>query len=120
MTEIEPKPAITTVKDLLLQNPDGLREVVRAVMQEVLESEMTEAIGASKSERTPDRIGYRSGYYGRTLITRVGKLELRVPQESYAGIWVTGSDQAAWLTGISMTSTPFWNLTPSTSLGNWF
>jgi len=81
MTEIEPKPAITTVKDLLLQNPDGLREVVRAVMQEVLESEMTEAIGASKSERTPDRIGYRSGYYGRTLITRVGKLELRVPQD---------------------------------------
>ena len=81
MTEIEPKPAIATVKELLLQNPDGLREVVRAVMQEVLESEMTETIGASKGERTADRIGYRSGYYGRTLITRVGKLELRVPQD---------------------------------------
>ena len=27
------------------------------------------------------RQGYRSGYYGRTLITRVGKLELRVPQD---------------------------------------
>jgi hypothetical protein len=37
-----------------------------------------------------------------------------------AGIWVDGVGQAAWLTGISMTSTPFWNLTPSTSLGNWF
>ena len=24
---------------------------------------------------------YRSGYYGRTLVTRVGKLELRVPQD---------------------------------------
>jgi hypothetical protein len=27
-------------------------------------------------------------------------------------------DQAAWLAGISMTSTPFWNLTPWTTLGN--
>src|SRR3712207_8776992 len=26
-------------------------------------------------------ICYRAGYYGRTLITRVGKLELRVPQD---------------------------------------
>ena len=28
-----------------------------------------------------DRLGYRAGSYGRTLITRVGKLELRVPQD---------------------------------------
>jgi hypothetical protein len=27
------------------------------------------------------RQGYPSGHYGRTLITRVGKLELRVPQD---------------------------------------
>jgi hypothetical protein len=27
------------------------------------------------------RLGYRSGCYGRTPITRIGKLELRVPQD---------------------------------------
>ena len=43
--------------------------------------EMTEALGAEKSERTAGRLGYRSGYYGRTLITRIGKLELHVPQD---------------------------------------
>jgi transposase-like protein len=42
---------------------------------------MDEALGATKGKRTPNRQGYRSGYYGRTLITRVGKLELRVPQD---------------------------------------
>lgn len=42
---------------------------------------MDAALGASKGERTEGRLGYRSGYYGRTLITRVGKLELRVPQD---------------------------------------
>ena len=81
MTRTNPKPAIATVKDLLLSDPDSLREVVRAVMQEMLEAEMTEALGAGKGERTTERLGYRSGSYGRTLITRVGKLELRVPQD---------------------------------------
>src|SRR5690242_16800558 len=42
---------------------------------------MDEAVGAEKGERTPSWLGYRSGYYARTLITRVGKLELRVPQD---------------------------------------
>ncbi len=51
------------------------------MVQEVLESEMTDALGAGKGERTSARIGYRSGYYTRTLVTRVGKLELRVPQD---------------------------------------
>ncbi|WJI67365.1 IS256 family transposase [Mesorhizobium sp. C399B] len=81
MTKTEVKTASAAVKDILLSNPDGLHEVLRAVMQEVLEAEMDEALGASKSERTPEGLGYRSGYYGRILVTRVGKLELRVPQD---------------------------------------
>src|SRR4051794_23098443 len=42
---------------------------------------MDEALQAEKSERTTGRLGYRSGHYGRTLVTRVGKIELRVPQD---------------------------------------
>jgi putative transposase len=60
---------------------DGLKELLREVLQEVLEQEMTDALGAEKGERTAGRLGYRSGYYGRTLVTRVGKLELRIPQD---------------------------------------
>jgi hypothetical protein len=81
MTSIKDKPAAAAIKDLLSQSPDGLREIVRAVMQEMLEAEMTDALQAEKGERTASRLGYRSGYYTRTLITRVGKLELRVPQD---------------------------------------
>src|SRR3546814_16762080 len=47
----------------------------------MLEAEMDEALGAGKSERSDARLGYRSGHYPRTLVTRVGKLELRVPQD---------------------------------------
>ena len=69
------------LKGLLAGEHDILKELVRTVVQQTLEAEMDAAIGAAKSERTEGRLGYRSGYYGRTLITRVGKLELRVPQD---------------------------------------
>jgi putative transposase len=81
MTKTESKLAVAAAKELMKGNPDGLREIVRTVLQEVLEVEMTDALGAAKSERTAARLGYRAGYHGRTLITRVGKLELRVPQD---------------------------------------
>ena len=63
------------------QEGDFLRPMVKTVMEEVMAAEMEEALGAGKGERTAGRLGYRSGYYGRKLITRVGTLELRVPQD---------------------------------------
>ena len=68
-------------KALMAGQEDFLRPLIQEVVQQVLEAEMDEAIGATKGERTASRAGYRSGYYGRTLVTRVGKLELRVPQD---------------------------------------
>lgn len=69
------------LKEIFAEQEDLLRTLIQQVVQQVLEAEMDEAVGAHKSERTPDRLGYRSGYYSRTLMTRVGKLELRVPQD---------------------------------------
>jgi putative transposase len=68
-------------KDLVTGHEDFLKPLVQEVIQQMLELEMEETLHAGKSERTTERKGYRSGYYGRTLITRVGKLELRVPQD---------------------------------------
>jgi putative transposase len=68
-------------KELMSEDADFLKPLLKEVVQQVLEAEMDEALGAQKSERTGERVGYRSGYYNRALITRVGKLELRVPQD---------------------------------------
>jgi putative transposase len=46
----------------------------------VLETEMTEHVGAAPHERTAERKGHRNGYKPRTLRTRVGTLNLLVPQ----------------------------------------
>src|SRR6202011_4587996 len=81
MTKRHGKSGTIDIKALLAGDEEFLRALVRTALQEVLEAEMTEALGAEKGERAAGRQGYRSGYYGRTLITRVGKLELRVPQD---------------------------------------
>src|ERR1700674_3296786 len=81
MTRKEHKAERIDLKALAGDGRDFLRQLIRATLQEVLEAEMTDVLGAAKSERTAGRNGYRSGYYGRSLITRVGKLELRVPQD---------------------------------------
>ena len=60
---------------------DHLADDEEFVRRLVLESEMTEFLGAGKSERTQTRLGYRSGYYRRDLTMKVGEIELRVPQE---------------------------------------
>ena len=69
------------VEALLGQDGEMLRRLMQEALQQVLEAEMTEAVGAAPGERTAGRLGYRAGYYNRGLVTRIGKLELRVPRD---------------------------------------
>lgn len=69
------------VKEILTKDGDLLRNIIQEILQELLEAEMDETLAASKSERSETRLGYRSGYYQRTLLTRVGKISLRVPRD---------------------------------------
>jgi putative transposase len=75
------KPSVVSIEGLLGQNRDVFKELLRESLQEALAAEMTEAIGAEPGERTAERSGYRAGYYSRSLVTRIGKLELRVPRD---------------------------------------
>ena len=68
-------------KAIMAGQTDVLKPLVQEVLQQVLEAEMDEALGADRHERTAGRLGYRSGHYRRNLVTRVGRLELRVPQD---------------------------------------
>ncbi len=65
----------------LLDDPEFLRGLVRGALQAILEAEMTAHLGAGPYERGPQRTGYRNGHKPRTLTTRVGRIELRVPQD---------------------------------------
>ncbi|MBK6805011.1 MAG: IS256 family transposase [Betaproteobacteria bacterium] len=78
---LKSKPSVVAVEGLLVENRELFKELLRESLQEALAAEMTEAIGAEPGERSADRVGYRSGYYSRSLVTRIGKLELRVPRD---------------------------------------
>ena len=69
------------LKSLVQEDRDLMKELVREALQSFLEAEMTEFPGASSGERTDERKGYRAGYYRRSWITRVGKVELAVPRD---------------------------------------
>ena len=73
--------AVPDWKALVGSDPDFVRSIVTEVLNQVMEAEMTDLLGAAKGERTASRTGYRSGSYTRTLITRVGPIELTVPQD---------------------------------------
>ena len=55
--------------------------IVEQTVQQILEAEREEALPAGQSERTATRLGDRAGYYSRMLVTRVGPIERRIPQD---------------------------------------
>lgn len=74
---------ITVGKDLLpelLSSQDGLAKLVEGVLNQILEAQVSESLGADKHQRSDERIGYRNGYRARQLYTRVGPVTLQVPQ----------------------------------------
>ncbi|HUW97214.1 MAG TPA: IS256 family transposase [Acidiferrobacter sp.] len=74
---------VSVGKDLLpglLNGSEGLAKLVEAVLNQILDAQMTEHLGAVPHERSPDRQGYRNGVRPRTLYTRVGPVTLQVPQ----------------------------------------
>jgi putative transposase len=59
---------------------DLIRESVRLVMQELIEAEATERIGAARYERTESRSTERNGSRPRLLATQAGDVELTIPK----------------------------------------
>jgi putative transposase len=59
---------------------DLVRESVRLVMQELIETEASERIGADRYERTQTRITDRNGSRPRLLATQAGDVQLRIPK----------------------------------------
>ena len=65
----------------LLNDPDFLNQAVTRFLQQFIEAEITSFLQAEPYQRTTDRNGYRNGYKPRIVKTRVGRIELSVPQD---------------------------------------
>ena len=69
------------LKKMLAEDRDLLKRIVEETLQQVLEAEMDEALQAEQRRAHSGPTGIPAGYYNRTLVTRVGQIELRVPQD---------------------------------------
>jgi len=59
---------------------DFLRESLCWVVQQLMEVEVSELIGAEHGERNPERLAHRNGYRARRWDTRAGEIELAIPK----------------------------------------
>jgi transposase-like protein len=59
---------------------DLVRESVRLVLQELIEVEAAEVIGAGRYERSDERTTERNGHRPRLLATQAGDIELGIPK----------------------------------------
>ena len=68
--------------ELIQKSGDGdfLRSVAEAVLQMLMEAGVEGVIGAGRHERSAERLTWRNGYRDRTLDTRLGSLQLRIPK----------------------------------------
>ncbi len=60
---------------------DALRAMVATLVQETIQAEFAQFLGAEPYERTAERRGYRNGSYVRALTTRVGSITLAIPRD---------------------------------------
>ena len=59
---------------------DFLRAVAEAVLQLLMEADVEGLIGAGRYERSGERLNWRNGFRDRTLDTRLGPMQLRIPK----------------------------------------
>jgi transposase-like protein len=82
------KKSTTNLTELLLEcvsQPDPMLSMLEWLCDRLMEAEITAKIGADKSEHSPERSSYRSGYRPRRFDTRMGTIYLMVPKIRQGG-----------------------------------
>jgi putative transposase len=67
-------------QELSAANPDGMRHMLELLLNVVMRTERSQVLQAEPYERSEDRRGYANGFKDKTLQTRMGPLQLKVPK----------------------------------------
>jgi len=76
----ESKPLDQMIQVLDEHGFEGMARALGILFNEAMKIERSEVLGAQPYERTSERRGYANGFKSKTLQTRVGKVQLQVPQ----------------------------------------
>lgn len=75
------------LKELIGQGADGLKPVLELLFNAAMKVEREQFLGASAYERSDERKGVANGYKPKGLRTRMGEIELQVPQVRGLGFY---------------------------------
>ncbi|RMG63102.1 MAG: IS256 family transposase [Bacteroidetes bacterium] len=70
----------TALEQIIAYGLDGLETAVCILINEAMRIERSRAFGAEPWQRTDNRRGYANGYKAKSVNSRIGKLELKIPQ----------------------------------------
>lgn len=77
---IKSKMIAEILEGLINVGTENFAPVLEKLLNELMKIEREKCIGAQPFERTEDRKGYSNGFKGKTLQTRSGPLQLKIPQ----------------------------------------
>lgn len=80
----DPTTAPSSAEEVRFSLRELLADRVREAVQELLELELDETIGALRHERSQARSGYRNGHSSRRIVTEAGPIELSIPRARIA------------------------------------
>ena len=78
--QIHPSVSRDVVQTLAEHGFDGMAQAIQLLLNECMKLERQRAIGAAPFERSDARCGQANGFKPRTIKTRIGPIELAVPQ----------------------------------------
>ena len=81
MTHQNKSELLNSVLQLLTEDgTDGVAEGIRLLVNEAMQQERSKALQAQPYERTDTRQGHANGFKPKTLATRVGPIQFKIPQ----------------------------------------
>lgn len=83
------------VKGLIGQGTEGMRPVLELLFNAAMKVEREQFLGAASHERSEERKGYANGYKPKGVQTRMGALELAVPQVRGLGFYPQSIDKGS-------------------------
>ena len=68
------------LEELIEEGTEAFRGILEKLFNVAMQLERSEFLGTEAYERTKSRRGYRNGFKGKRIRTRVGELRLEIPQ----------------------------------------
>ena len=77
----------STIEEMTLNGLEAIPELVRVILNSVMQAERSKYLQANAYERTEERKGHANGYKPKTVRTKLGEITFAIPQVREGGFY---------------------------------